>query len=66
MGERGESDSRDSDARAAIAAERARVQRRTLTVVVISQVLGGAGLAAGVTVGALLVQDVLGLSLIHI
>lgn len=60
MGERGESDSRDSDARAAIAAERARVQRRTLTVVVISQVLGGAGLAAGVTVGALLVQDVLG------
>lgn len=59
MGERGESDSRDSDARAAIAAERARVQRRTLTVVVISQVLGGAGLAAGVTVGALLVQDVL-------
>ncbi|WP_285035448.1 MFS transporter [Plantibacter sp. ME-Dv--P-095] len=45
---------------AGIAAERARVQRRTLTVVVISQVLGGAGLAAGVTVGALLVQDVLG------
>jgi MFS family permease len=47
-------------AQAAIVAERARVQRRTLTVVVISQVLGGAGLAAGVTVGALLVQDVLG------
>lgn len=45
---------------AGITAERARVQRRTLTVVVISQVLGGAGLAAGVTVGALLVQDVLG------
>ncbi|KQM16524.1 MFS transporter [Plantibacter sp. Leaf171] len=45
---------------ARIGAERARVQRRTLTVVVISQVLGGAGLAAGVTVGALLVQDVLG------
>ena len=60
MSERGESDSRETDARAVIAAERARVQRRTLTVVVISQVLGGAGLAAGVTVGALLVQDVLG------
>lgn len=60
MSERGESDSREADARAVIAAERARVQRRTLTVVVISQVLGGAGLAAGVTVGALLVQDVLG------
>ncbi|WP_368497626.1 MFS transporter [Herbiconiux sp. A18JL235] len=40
--------------------ERARVQRRTLTVVVISQVLGGAGLAAGVTVGALLAQQMLG------
>ena len=60
MSERGESDSRETDARAVIAAERARVQRRTLAVVVISQVLGGAGLAAGVTVGALLVQDVLG------
>ncbi|SKC38903.1 MFS transporter [Plantibacter cousiniae (nom. nud.)] len=60
MSERGESDPRETDARAVIAAERARVQRRTLTVVVISQVLGGAGLAAGVTVGALLVQDVLG------
>lgn len=43
-----------------IESERARVQKRTLTVVVVSQVLGGAGLAAGVTVGALLVQDVLG------
>lgn len=40
--------------------ERARVQRRTLTVVVIAQVLGGAGLAAGVTVGALLAQQMLG------
>ncbi|WP_407666867.1 MFS transporter [Nakamurella alba] len=36
------------------------LQRRTLTVVVISQVLGGAGLAAGITVGALLAQDMLG------
>lgn len=38
----------------------ARLQRRTLTVVVVSQVLGGAGLAAGVTVGALLAQQMLG------
>ncbi len=36
------------------------VQRRTLTVVVVSQVLGGAGLAAGVTVGSLLAQEMLG------
>jgi len=36
------------------------LQRRTLTVVVASQVLGGAGLAAGVTVGALLAQQMLG------
>lgn len=34
--------------------------KRSLTVVVISQVFGGAGLAAGVTVGALLAQDMLG------
>jgi MFS family permease len=36
------------------------LHRRTLTVVVISQIFGGAGLAAGVTVGALLAQDMLG------
>ncbi|WP_432476981.1 MFS transporter [Nocardioides sp. GXQ0305] len=41
-------------------AGRARVQRRTLTVVVVSQMFGGAGLAAGVTVGALLAEDMLG------
>jgi len=40
--------------------ERARVHRRTLTVVIASQVLGGAGLAAGIAVGALLAQDMLG------
>ncbi|MCM4076579.1 MFS transporter [Paractinoplanes hotanensis] len=34
--------------------------RRSLIVVVVSQVFGGAGLAAGVTVGALLAQDMLG------
>jgi MFS family permease len=37
-----------------------RLYKRSLTVVVISQVFGGAGLAAGVTVGALLAQDMLG------
>ena len=36
------------------------VQRRTLRVVVASQVLGGAGLAAGVTVGGLIAEDMLG------
>lgn len=40
--------------------DRARVQRRTLRVVVLGQVLGGAGLAAGITVGALLAQEMLG------
>ncbi|GAA3278398.1 MFS transporter [Nesterenkonia halobia] len=42
------------------ASEQARIHRRTLTVVVLSQVLGGAGLAAGISVGALLAQDMLG------
>lgn len=37
-----------------------RVQRRTLVVVVVSQLLGGAGLAAGVSVGALLAREMLG------
>ncbi len=41
-------------------AARRSLQRRTLTVVVVSQVLGGAGLAAGVTVGALLARQMLG------
>lgn len=36
-----------------------RLQRRTLRVVVTSQILGGAGLAAGVTVGALLAEQML-------
>ena len=40
--------------------ELALVQRRTLVVVVATQVLGGAGLAAGVTVGALLAAQLLG------
>src|SRR5699024_5435686 len=42
------------------AAEQARVHRRTLTVVIASQILGGASLAAGISVGALLAQDMLG------
>lgn len=36
------------------------VQRRTLRVVVLAQVVSGAGLAAGVTVGALLAEEMLG------
>lgn len=38
----------------------AALQRRTLQVLVATQLLSGAGLAAGVTVGALLTEDVLG------
>lgn len=34
--------------------------RRTLIIVIFSQIFGGAGLAAGVTVGALLAKDMLG------
>lgn len=37
-----------------------KLYRRTLIVVVISQIFGGAGLAAGITVGALLAQNMLG------
>ncbi|MGG1663608.1 MFS transporter [Brevibacillus sp. NRS-1366] len=37
-----------------------RLQRRTLFIVVLAQILGGAGLAAGITIGALLAQDMLG------
>ncbi|MFI2507208.1 MFS transporter [Streptomyces sp. NPDC018972] len=39
---------------------RPEAQRRTLRVLVASQILSGAGLAAGITVGALLAQDMLG------
>lgn len=35
-------------------------QRRVLSILVLAQVLSGAGLAAGITVGALLAQDMLG------
>lgn len=37
-----------------------KLYRRTLITVIFSQIFGGAGLAAGVTVGALLAQDMLG------
>jgi hypothetical protein len=34
--------------------------KKTLRIVILSQIFGGAGLAAGITVGALLAQDMLG------
>ncbi|MGD8191506.1 MFS transporter [Brevibacillus ginsengisoli] len=37
-----------------------KVYKRTLLIVILSQMFGGAGLAAGVTVGALLAKDMLG------
>src|SRR5699024_6382092 len=37
-----------------------KLYKRTLIVVVISQIFGGAGLAAGITVGALLAEEMLG------
>ena len=40
--------------------DRDRLQRRTLRILVGSQILGGAGLGAGITVGALLAEDMLG------
>ncbi|MFC4128447.1 MFS transporter [Nocardia rhizosphaerae] len=49
-----------SPGRAGTDATRRRLHQRTLAVVVASQVLGGAGLAAGITVGALLAQQMLG------
>lgn len=41
-------------------ADRERLQKRSLRILLASQVLSGAGLAAGVTVGALLAEDMLG------
>ena len=40
--------------------DRVALQRRTLRVLLLSQLLAGAGLAAGITVGALLAEDMLG------
>ena len=49
-----------SDAPAESVPVREALHRRTLRVLVFSQILAGAGLAAGVTVGALLAEDMLG------
>src|SRR5690625_600201 len=40
--------------------EQKKLYKRTLMIVVISQIFGGAGLAAGITVGALLAEQMLG------
>ena len=40
--------------------EQQRLYKRTLWIIIASQIFGGAGLAAGVTVGALLAKDLLG------
>nr|WP_322524797.1 MFS transporter [Marinococcus luteus] len=40
--------------------EQHRLYKKTLLIVIISQIFGGAGLAAGITVGALLAQDMMG------
>ncbi|UUZ93753.1 hypothetical protein LJK87_03325 [Paenibacillus sp. P25] len=37
-----------------------KLYKRSLLIVVLSQIFGGAGLAAGVTVGALLAQEMMG------
>jgi MFS family permease len=50
----GSADATTADAR------REQLYRRTVRVLLVSQVLAGAGLAAGVTVGALLAEDMLG------
>ncbi|MDI4649134.1 MFS transporter [Cohnella hashimotonis] len=41
-------------------AQRRAIHKRTLVIVVIAQLFGGAGLASGITVGALLAQDMTG------
>lgn len=48
------------EARTLSSEEHQQLYRRTLIIVMIAQVLGGAGLAAGITVGALIAQDMLG------
>ena len=51
---------RSEDADSVNATERSALQRRTLRVLLFSQLLAGVGLAAGITVGALLVKDMIG------
>lgn len=41
-------------------ADKERIHKRTLLTIIVSQTLGGLGLAAGITVGALIAQDILG------
>ncbi|KYG33035.1 MFS transporter [Alkalihalobacillus trypoxylicola] len=40
--------------------EKTKLYKRTLWIIILSQIFGGAGLAAGITVGALLAQEMLG------
>ncbi len=40
--------------------ERQKLYKKSLWIVLLSQIFGGAGLAAGITVGALLAEDMLG------
>ncbi|QBJ97823.1 MFS transporter [Rhodococcus sp. ABRD24] len=49
-----------SEVAAPVAPDVLAAQRRVLTVLVAAQILSGAGLAAGITVGALLAQEMLG------
>jgi len=42
--------------------ERVRLQRRTVTILFITQILGGVGVAVGIAVGALLLEDLTGTS----
>ncbi|MFH8570147.1 MFS transporter [Streptomyces sp. NPDC017993] len=53
-------DAQGPQARKSSAAGDAPEQRRILTVLVLAQILSGAGLAAGITVGALLAEEMLG------
>lgn len=40
--------------------ERKKLYKKSLFIVLLSHIFGGAGLAAGITVGALLAKDILG------
>ena len=55
-----ESSTHEAEAFIDSAEARTALYRRSLIVVLVSQIFGGAGLAAGVTVGALLAQEMLG------
>jgi len=54
--------SRNSDFRSYVESpeNQRRLYRKTMNIVIVSQMFGGAGLAAGITVGALLAQDMFG------